>query len=70
MWLAKGLDNIWESIQWARKDMELWEHRLELLGTDTMEMNLLGERVILTQDPENIKALLASQFGDYGMAFS
>lgn len=72
MWLVKGLDVIWETVQWARKNknLELWEHRLEVLGTNTMELNLLGERIILTQDPENIKAMLASQFSDYGMAFS
>lgn len=66
----KGLDTIWETIQWARKhkNMELWQHRLELLRANTMEITILGERIILTQDPENIKAILASQFGDYGMA--
>lgn len=72
MWVVKGLDVIWESVQWARKhkNLELLSRRFEILRTNTVELNLLGERIILTQDPENIKAILASQFGDYGMAFS
>lgn len=35
----------------------------------TVETTLLGQRIILTDDPENIKAILASQFGDYGMVY-
>ena len=32
----------------------------------TIEINLVGQRVIATADPENIKAILATQFTDYG----
>lgn len=32
----------------------------------TFEANAAGSRVILTSDPENIKAVLATQFDDYG----
>jgi hypothetical protein len=32
----------------------------------TIEANPAGRRLILTSDPENIKAILASQFQDYG----
>lgn len=35
-------------------------------GSHTVEGNAAGQRVILTDDPENIKALLASQFHDFG----
>ena len=35
-------------------------------GGHTVEGNAAGQRVILTDDPENIKALLASQFRDFG----
>lgn len=50
--------------------MELWQRRLKGLNTNTVEISLLGKRIIFTDDPENIKAILASQFGDYGMGFS
>ncbi|KAH6980566.1 cytochrome P450 [Ilyonectria destructans] len=32
----------------------------------TTEVRVLNERVIFTADPENIRALLATQFGDFG----
>lgn len=32
----------------------------------TAEMSLAGVRYIFTASPENIKAILASQFGEYG----
>ncbi|KAI9810352.1 MAG: hypothetical protein M1827_006319 [Pycnora praestabilis] len=32
----------------------------------TVEFDLLGMRVVLTAEPDNIKALLATQFSDYG----
>jgi cytochrome P450 len=32
----------------------------------TTEMRIGGQRLILTADPENIKAILATQFNDYG----
>lgn len=67
--LQKGLDVIWETVQYAlrNENMELWQDRFRQLKTNTVETTLLGERIILTDDPENIKAILASQFADYGM---
>lgn len=50
--------------------MELWQKRFKELNTNTVELSILGDRLIFTDDPENIKAILALQFGDYGMAFS
>lgn len=47
--------------------MELWQDRFRQLKTNTVETTLLGERIIFTDDSENIKAILASQFADYGM---
>lgn len=32
----------------------------------TIEFRIAGKRIIATADPENIKAILASQFNDYG----
>ncbi|OTB14355.1 hypothetical protein K445DRAFT_62887 [Daldinia sp. EC12] len=46
-----------------------YEVFLELVGhlpNYTGESNLLGFRVVLTADPENIKAILATQFPEFG----
>lgn len=50
--------------------MELWQERFKELNTNTVELSILGDRILFTDDPENIKAMLALQFGDYGMAFN
>lgn len=70
--LPFGIDMIWETIQHARanKNMEFWQKSFEKYGNPnapyTMEANPGGRRVILTAEPENIKAILATQFNDYG----
>jgi hypothetical protein len=51
---------------WKNQNFELWRRRFDSSG-HTVEMELLGQRIILTEDPENIKAILAAQFSDYGM---
>lgn len=38
----------------------------ETAGTYTLEQRIMGERIIMTADPENIKAILAGQFSDFG----
>lgn len=35
-------------------------------GFNTVEINLGGQRMVVTEDPENIKAILATQFKDFG----
>ncbi|CUS12614.1 unnamed protein product [Tuber aestivum] len=50
----------------ANKNMELWKSWFKVAGSHTIEANIIGMRAILTEDPENIKAVLASQFHDYG----
>jgi hypothetical protein len=59
------------TFEYARKhqDRELWEKRFAELGSHTVELNLLWERLILTADPENIKAVLATHFHDFGECF-
>lgn len=40
-----------------------------MIGTSpdwTAEVRLLGRRIVMTADPENIKAILATQFADFG----
>lgn len=70
-------DFIYKSIKASRnlKDLEHWQESLEAAQKanrlahlpTTVEINSLTEnRIIMTSDPENIKALLTGQFADYG----
>lgn len=65
-----GLDIAYEVIGYALKDKtyDAWVQMFEKWagpGRYTIEAGV-GERVILTAEPENIKAILATQFKDYG----
>ena len=64
-----GLDEVIKSLVAARanRDMELWESRFKKAGSHTVETTILGVRVVFTEDPENIRAVLTSQFHDYGV---
>jgi len=48
------------------KSYEGFLHLLEGINGYTAETRLLGKRIVFTADPENIKAILAKQFDDYG----
>jgi len=55
----------------THKNLEFWEWMFENYGTAaspyTVESTVGGDkRVIFTADPENIKAILTTQFEDYG----
>lgn len=41
--------------------------RFSVVGRDTFTFDILGQRLITTRDPENIKALLATQFNDFAL---
>ncbi|KAJ4405018.1 hypothetical protein N0V91_005563 [Didymella pomorum] len=65
-----GLDIAYEVVSHALKDKsyEMWVQMFNKWagpGRYTIEAGI-GERVILTAEPENIKAILATQFKDYG----
>lgn len=65
-----GVDMAYDVITKAMKDetYDMWIRMFERWcgpGRYTIEAGI-GERVILTADPENIKAILATQFKDYG----
>lgn len=64
-----GLDTAYNVVGHAMKDTiyEMWVAMYEKHspGHYTLESGV-GERVILTAEPENIKAILATQFKDYG----
>ena len=48
-------------------EIDVWRW---LLGhgthNSTIEFSIGGQRMVFTADPENIRAILATQFGDYG----
>ncbi|KAI1178692.1 glycoside hydrolase family 20 protein [Nemania sp. FL0916] len=48
------------------KNMESFLSILKPSTNYNVEAKILGRRVIFTADPENIKAILATQFADYG----
>lgn len=70
--LPYGIDLMYEAVTRALKHdgLSLWTNTFKKFGNPnnpyTVEASIGGERVILTADPENIKAILATQFPDYG----
>ena len=65
-----GLDLAYEVVTYAINDKtyEMWVGMFKKWcgpGRYTIEAGV-GQRVILTAEPENIKAILATQFKDYG----
>ncbi|KAL5615363.1 hypothetical protein BROUX41_005411 [Berkeleyomyces rouxiae] len=66
-WLF-GIPFLIRSVRAAVKYCTLssWNNIFESVTGDTGETNILGNRMILTTDPENIHALLSSQFSDFG----
>ena len=53
----------------SHKDLEFWSWLFSFSPqkhSPTVEATLAGQRFIFTADPENIRAVLATQFGDYG----
>ena len=48
------------------KNLEFWQESLKKVGANTFEARLFGRNIIFTIDHENIKAILATQFHDYG----
>jgi len=48
------------------RNVELWAWLFRDAPNFTAETTVIGRRTIFTADPENIKAILATQFGEYG----
>jgi cytochrome P450 len=64
-----GLDFIYRSIKATlnHDNLEHWRKNVFMaVGSWTCETRIANQRVVFTADPENIKAILATQFGDYG----
>ena len=73
--LPLGIDIIYKAVRHHvnHEDPNFWSFLLkhgEATGSRTVEANMGGQRVIFTADLENIKALLATQFQDYGKGHS
>lgn len=73
--LPYGLDFIYSAVQATihHKNLENWQYFFRTTGVDndgngafTLEVRAFDRRVVFTADPENIKAILATQFGDFG----
>ena len=48
-------------------DIDVWRYFLGYAThNSTVEISIGGQRMVFTADPENIRAILATQFGDYG----
>lgn len=70
-----ALDIIYSTVQATinHKNLDKWYDYFKVSGTDadgngmfTAELRALDRRTIFTADPENIKAILATQFQDFG----
>lgn len=49
-----------------QKNLEQWRSYFENDSNYTRELRILNQRIILTAEPENVKAILATQFSDFG----
>jgi len=67
VWLA-AVDFIYKVVQASKvnKNLQMWRQNFAEGGSWTVETRIVGRRIIFTADPENIKAILATQFSDYG----
>ncbi|KAI1335890.1 glycoside hydrolase family 20 protein [Xylariaceae sp. FL0016] len=66
--LPFGFDIIARQVKATMNDrnFEMFKELMEGLPDYTGEGRVLGRRIVFTADPENIKAILATQFADYG----
>lgn len=64
-----GLDLVWGAVKITlkQKNLEYWrDFYFQNSQSWTGEARILNQRLVFTADPENIKAILATQFGDFG----
>jgi hypothetical protein len=69
--LPFSLDLIYQGAKHSaqHRDLDNWHSNFEYGHPNnpyTVETYIGGDRIIFTAGPENIKAILATQFGDYG----
>lgn len=72
VWLPFGIDLIYDAVKSSgrHENLQFWDYNFMQYGNKnnpyTVEASTGGQRVVFTADPENIKAILATQFNDYG----
>ncbi|KAK0745966.1 cytochrome P450 [Schizothecium vesticola] len=66
--LPLGLDIIYNSVQAAmnHRILDQWRMYLSPSNNWTAETRIVARRIIFTAHPDNIKAILATQFNDFG----
>ncbi|OAA54744.1 cytochrome p450 alkane monooxygenase [Niveomyces insectorum RCEF 264] len=66
--LPWGVDLVYRTLRASAQhtNRELWTNIFRTVRSHTAEFRVLGRRIVFTDDPENIKAILATQFADYG----
>lgn len=71
-WWPWSLDQLYDAISHAMRheNLQFWNNMFANIGNPanpwTVEAKVASRRVIFTADSENIKAILATQFQDYG----
>lgn len=48
------------------ESLAFWQRLFRRVPSGTAEVRVFGRRIVFTVDPDNIKAILATQFSDYG----
>ncbi|KAK0734105.1 cytochrome P450 [Lasiosphaeria miniovina] len=66
--LPFGISIVAETIRMAKqhRNIDFWRGVFSSTDAWTAECRIIGQRMVFTADPENIKAILATQFADYG----
>ncbi|KAH7136548.1 cytochrome P450 [Dactylonectria macrodidyma] len=68
-YLPLGLDQLYKTVRATirHQNLDFWRNNLFApFNTWTSEARIMNIRVIFTVDPANLKAILATQFSDYG----
>ncbi|KAL8952916.1 MAG: hypothetical protein Q9222_001206 [Ikaeria aurantiellina] len=74
-WAPLGLDVVIRTVYYSvnNRDIDLWHYlfshcspSLDDRASKTVELRIADERFIFTADPENVKAILATQFQNFG----
>lgn len=64
-----GIDNIMRCLEADKQKCfpDFFVRRVEAMGVYTWQYYLFGKRIITTQEPKNIQAILAGQFGTFDL---
>lgn len=66
---ASGLDIVYRLFRAGQlmNEIDIWHWLFSYAPYNkTVEFEIGGQRMVFTADPDNIRAVLAAQFGDYG----